>query len=102
MTAKTPARVVRKQQLRDADARRQHDEYRATVETRTPDWWTEEQGIYPPRAARRARKPRHAATGTVTERQNRSNATPAKTARARRVRAARRATRYARRAGVAA
>ncbi len=85
-------------------AREQHDSQGdfhrdAELAARVPDDYHEADfGPYPNRRTRRARPPRHAATGTVTERQNRSDATPARTARAKRVRAARRATRYARRA----
>lgn len=97
MNMQTPARVADRQQRRAA-AGAFTELFRANaLLDRTPDDWHDRwDTAYPPRAARRASKPRHAPTGCVTERQNRSDATPAKTRRARRVRVARRAVRAAR------
>ncbi len=56
---------------------------------RTPADWSYAEGFgpYPNRRTRRQRPPRHAATGTVTERANRSDT--ARHARARRIKLAR-------------
>ncbi len=104
MLTQTPQRASERRKARAAAGALTAMFRAADLAARTPDAdsWPDDFGPYPNRRTRRARPPRHAATGTVTERQNRSDAPAGRTARARRVRAARRATRYARRAGWAA